>query len=515
MRTDILVIGAGIAGLSFAAKTAKWFPDLQITMITKDTFLESNTKYAQGGIAIAIDSTKDSFQKHIEDTLLAGDGLCNPQVVEKVVTEGPARLRELIEWGVQFDRDATGQLALGREGGHTAHRIIHYKDATGYRIAGALLEHLSSLPNVKLLAHHFAVELLTGKNNSGEVVCVGAVAMDIRRNEVKTFSSKVTLLATGGAGQVYATTTNPVIATGDGIAMAHRAGAVVKDMEFVQFHPTAFYSEDDNPSFLISEAVRGFGAYLRTKDGNRFVLNYDKRGELASRDIISKAIHNEICMRNEKEVYLDCRHLPAKDLMELFPTIYDQCLKKGIDITTDVIPVAPAAHYLCGGVKVDINGRTSIENLYACGECSHTGLHGANRLASNSLLEALVYSHQIFLDIEKRISSIAFTYSDKQLFKSSCPLFSVDVWIQEQKTNLRQRMSRDVGIVRDYETLLNNFSFLTELAVKVEELYYDIPLMPSLCELRNLIDVARLITSHSINRKENRGTYFNSDITQA
>jgi L-aspartate oxidase len=297
--------------------------------------------------------------------------------------------------------------------------------------------------------------------------------------------------------------------------MAHRAGAVVKDMEFVQFHPTAFYSEDDNPSFLISEAVRGFGAYLRTKDGNRFVLNYDKRGELASRDIISKAIHNEICMRNEKEVYLDCRHLPAKELMEHFPTIYDQCLKKGIDITTDVIPVAPAAHYLCGGVEVDINGRTSIENLYACGECSYTGLHGANRLASNSLLEALVYSHQIFLDIEKRIGSIVFTYSDKQLFKSSCPLFSVDVWIQEQKTTLRQRMSKDVGIVRDYETLLNNFSFLTELAVKVEELYYDIPLMPSLCELRNLIDVARLITSHSINRKENRGTYFNSDIIQA
>jgi L-aspartate oxidase len=511
MKTDILVIGAGIAGLSFAAKTAKWFPDLRITMITKDTFLESNTKYAQGGIAIVIDSTKDSFEKHVEDTLRAGDGLCNREVVEKVVSEGPDRLRELIEWGVQFDRDATGHLALGREGGHTEHRIIHYKDTTGYQIADALLKHLGTLPNVKLLSHHFAVDLLTERQESGEVVCTGAVAIDIFENVVRTFTAKVTLLATGGAGQVYATTTNPVIATGDGIAMAHRAGAAVKDMEFVQFHPTAFYSENDNPSFLISEAVRGFGAYLRTRDGDRFVLNYDQRGELASRDIVSKAIHNEICTRNEKEVYLDCTHLPAKELIEQFPTIYDQCLQKGVDITRDFIPVAPAAHYLCGGVEVDINGRTTIANLYACGECSYTGLHGANRLASNSLLEALVYSHQIFLDIERRIRQVPMPDSppreEKEFIASE-----LEQWIQDQKEKVRQRMGRDVGIVRNYNDLMANFTFLANLAVRIEELYCENPLMAQLCELRNIIDVAMLITSHSINRKENCGTYYNSDL---
>lgn len=512
MKTDILVIGAGIAGLSFVAKTAKWFPDLRITMITKDTFLESNTKYAQGGIAIVIDSTKDSFEKHVADTLRAGDGLCNEEVVKKVVTEGPDRLRELIEWGVQFDRDATGHLALGREGGHTEHRIIHYKDITGYQIADALLKHLDTLPNVKLLSHHFAVDLVTEKNESGEVVCTGAVAIDIFEHVVKTVTARVTLLATGGAGQVYATTTNPVIATGDGIAMAHRAGAAVKDMEFVQFHPTAFYSENDNPSFLISEAVRGFGAYLRTRDGDRFVLNYDQRGELASRDIVSKAIHNEICIRKEKEVYLDCTHLPAKELIEHFPTIYDQCLQKGVDMTRDFIPVAPAAHYLCGGVEVDINGRTTIENLYACGECSYTGLHGANRLASNSLLEALVYSHQIFLDIEKKIRDVPMPEKPSAPEDHGSLYSEIDEWIVGQKENVRQRMSRDVGIVRNYNDLLSNFKFLANLAVQIEELYYENPLMPQLCELRNIVDVAMLITSHSINRKENRGTYYNTDL---
>jgi L-aspartate oxidase len=510
--TDILVIGAGIAGLSFAAKTAKWFPDLKITLLTKDTFIESNTRYAQGGIAIALDSTSDSFQRHIEDTMIAGAGLCNREVVEKVVCEGPNRLRELIEWGVQFDRDATGHLALGREGGHTAHRIIHYKDATGYQIAESLLKHLSALPNVVLLDHHLALDVMVEDHQYGSV-CTGVRALDVRKGIISTFSSRVTLLATGGAGQVYATTTNPLIATGDGMAMAARAGATMKDMEFVQFHPTAFYSENDNPSFLISEAVRGFGAYLRTSGGERFVFNYDERGELASRDIVSKAIHHEILARGENSVFLDCTHLPAQELREHFPTIYDQCLQKGIDITKDVIPVAPAAHYMCGGVEVDMSGRTSIKRLYACGECSYTGLHGANRLASNSLLEALVYAHEIFLDIERTVRDIAIPVAREAMQQGA--RHTDNAWIAERRRALRLRMSKDAGIVRTTSGLSSLWSFIRETESRTDELYATGLVTVALYELRNMVAVSKLIVEHSVERSVNMGTFFNSDLVKA
>jgi L-aspartate oxidase len=511
ITTDILVIGGGIAGLSFVAKAAKWFPDLQITLLTKDTCIESNTRYAQGGIAIAIDSTRDSFQKHIEDTMVAGAGLCNPVVVEKVVSEGPSRLIELIEWGVQFDRDAAGQLALSREGGHTAHRIIHYKDATGYEIAQALLQHLSLLPNVTLLDHHFVIDLITQVGSNGNVACKGVVAMDIPGNAISTFSARVTLLATGGAGQVFETTTNPVIATGDGIAMAYRAGAKISDMEFMQFHPTAFFSETDNPSFLISEAMRGFGAYLRDEDGRRFVFDYDPRGELASRDIISKAIHHEVSVRGKNAVYLDCTHLPAEELKVQFPTIYRQCLQKGVDITKDMIPVAPAAHYMCGGVAVDLQGRTSLENLYACGECSFTGLHGANRLASNSLLEALVFAHEIFMDIEKNIRDIA--SAQPIVFTGKClSSAAYDAWVDGERKAIREKMSRFAGIVKCYRNLEDTLSYVEGIRSEVDRVMQTELLTPSLCELRNVADVSKLILLHSLNRKENKGTYYNSDL---
>jgi L-aspartate oxidase len=510
VTTDIIVIGGGIAGLSFIAKAAKWFPNLQILLLTKDHCIESNTRYAQGGIAIALDRTRDSFEKHIHDTMIAGAGLSDPDVVEMVVSEGPHRLIELIEWGVQFDRDVTGQLALGREGGHTAHRIIHYKDATGFQIADALLRHISMLPNVVICDHHFAIDLITVKKATA-TECAGVVAMDLEAGIAKAFSSRVTILATGGAGQVYATTTNPLIATGDGIAMAYRAGAKIRDMEFIQFHPTAFYSEKDNPSFLISEALRGAGAYLRNKSGERFVFQHDVRGELASRDIVSNAIHQEMSRQGEKHVYLDCRHLPGQDIIREFPTIYAQCLHRGLDLTRDLIPVAPAAHSVCGGVVVNTDGHTSIRNLYACGECSHTGLHGANRLASNSLLEALVYAHQIFLNLEAGIFRIPLP--DPVLHFVRCSKTSPESsWVASIRGKLREQMSGNVGIVKSYDALKEAWAFLNEARTSVQGKFETETLSPDLSELRNLIDVSLLIVEHSLRRKENRGTYYNTDL---
>jgi L-aspartate oxidase len=512
-ETDVLIIGSGIAGLSLAAKVAEQFPAMDITLITKKELLESNTNFAQGGIAVALDKLHDSFEKHIEDTLRAGDGLCRREVVEKVVTEGPDRLRELFGWGIDFDKNTDGEIDLGKEGGHTENRVIHYKDVTGNHVAEGLLRHISDLRNVKLKTHHFAIDLITVRDDfsNNRISCVGAVVLEETTGTIRTITSRVTVLATGGIGQVYKTTTNPLIATGDGIAIAHRAGATICDMEFIQFHPTAFYSSEENPSFLISEAVRGFGAYLRSSSGERFVLNYDQRGELASRDIVSKAIHSELAKEGAKSVYLDCRHISKPRLRKHFPNIYQHCLSKGFDLSSEVVPVAPAAHYLCGGIEVDLSGRTSVENLYACGECSHTGLHGANRLASNSLLEALVYSHRIFLDIK----------NDLPLITRPAPVNYCAVtlnaeprekWIEEKRMLVRMAMSRHAGIVRTNEGLAKTKKLLDMLALQLEELYSVSVPSVSMCELRNILAVARLILEHSIRRKENKGTYFNSDL---
>jgi L-aspartate oxidase len=518
-QTDVLIIGSGIAGLSFAIKMAKAFPDRSITVVTKADDSESNTKYAQGGIAVVRDKLTDSFEKHINDTLRAGDGLCNKEVVDLVVKEGPERLEEIIQWGVEFDQDASGKLDLGKEGGHTAKRIIHYKDVTGLQIEKGLLKQVSQLPNITILSHHFSIDLITEHHFKYKIslpqpgiTCYGAYVMDQRTCKIEKYVSKVTLLATGGCGQVYRVTTNPLIATGDGVAMAYRAMAKVKDMEFVQFHPTAFYSQDENPAFLITEAIRGHGAYLRTKEGERFMLRYDERGELASRDIVAKAIDNELITCGEQCVYLDCTHFSKEDILKHFPNIYEKCLSKGIDITKQWIPVAPAAHYSCGGIEVDVMGRTSISNLYACGECSCTGLHGANRLASNSLLEAIVFAHRCFSDVKDKLDAIELPARIPDWNAEGTVVPREQILITHNRKELRDLMSDYVAIVRSAERLKRALKRLDILYHETETLYDEAVLSPQLCELRNLITVAYLITKQSLERKENRGVYYNIDL---
>lgn len=517
--TDVLIIGSGIAGLSFAIKVARRFPDRTVTVITKSDDSESNTKYAQGGIAVVSDEISDSFEKHIADTLRAGDGLCDPDIVELVVREGPERLDEIITWGIEFDQDASGKLALSREGGHTARRIIHYKDVTGLQIEKGLLRQIELLPNITLLSHHFSIDLITEHHFQRKIsrpepgiTCYGAYVMDQRTCRIEKYVARVTLLATGGSGQVYRTTTNPVIATGDGVAMAYRAMARVRDMAYIQFHPTAFYSQDDNPAFLITEAIRGHGAYLRTHDGERFMLRYDDRGELASRDIVAQAIDNELITRGDECVYLDCTHFDKEVLLAEFPNIYSKCLSKGIDITREWIPVVPAAHYQCGGIEVNEYGATSINNLYACGECSRTGLHGANRLASNSLLEAIVFAHRCFLDVEGRLEDIRIPDNIPDWNAEGTIVPNEQILITHNRKELRDLMSDYVAIVRSNERLKRALKRTRILFEETERMYQSAVLSPQLCELRNLITVAYLITTDSLEKKENKGTFYNIDL---
>ncbi|MGZ4038839.1 MAG: L-aspartate oxidase, partial [Bacteroidia bacterium] len=393
-RTDYLIIGSGIAGLSFALKAAAHG---KVFLITKGREDESNTKYAQGGIA-AVWHDGDSVEKHVQDTLVAGAGLCDERVVRMVVSESTERVKELIELGARFDKTQNGEYDLAKEGGHSEHRILHHKDITGFEIERAFISQVHKHPNITILDHHFAIDIIT-QHHLGEEVnskrpdikCFGAYVLNVRNYKIETVLAKVTVMATGGVGHVYATTTNPTIATGDGIAMVYRAKGHVKDMEFVQFHPTSLYNPGEYPSFLITEAIRGFGAVLKTLDGKEFMQKYDSRGCLAPRDIVARAIDNEMKIRGDDHVLLDCRHLDRKGFIEHFPNIYNKCMDLGIDPFVKMIPVVPAMHYLCGGIEVDENGRSTIENLYAVGECAYTGLHGANRLASNSLLEGLVF----------------------------------------------------------------------------------------------------------------------------
>ena len=502
IQTNYLIIGSGVAGLTFALKIAEQFPNKKVTIVTKANADESNTKYAQGGIAIVTDKIVDSYEKHIEDTLICGDGLCDEEVVKMVITEGPKRLKELIEWGAKFDKDSAGTLNLGKEGGHSENRVVHHKDQTGQEIQRAISQQVHQKSNILVLDYHLAIDLITENNH-----CLGAYVLDEKTNEILTFQSDFTVLATGGIGHLYGHTTNPVIATGDGIAMAYRSKAEVKEMEFIQFHPTVLYDATTGTSFLISEAVRGFGAHLRTKNGHRFMLDYDDRGDLASRDIVSQSIDIELKKSGDECVYLDCTHLEMEAFTKHFPMIYNHCKSVGIDLAKDWIPVVPAQHYLCGGIVVDKTGKTSIENLFACGECTRTGLHGANRLASNSLLEALVYSDKIFNYLSK--TSLEKTqYEDKvtdwKFIKK--PAINPD-YVSNRKAELQYLMRQNAGIVRNDSDLFKAKEKISIWKNEIEEKINTFQINADLCELQNLITIGNLIVQQSIERNENCGGF--------
>lgn len=514
MTTNYLVIGSGVAGLTFSIKIAEKFPNRQVVIVTKSDEEESNTKYAQGGVAIVLDTETDSFEKHIKDTLIAGDGLCDKEVVKMVIEEGPKSLNELLLWGANFDFDANGNLSLGKEGGHSEYRVVHHKDITGFEIERALLYRVHQLQNITILPNHFAIDLITNhhvKDSKCESLsCFGAYVFNQKTGDIFTIKADSTLLASGGIGCVYGHTTNPIIATGDGIAMAYRAKAEIKDMEFVQFHPTALYESKGESSFLISEAVRGSGAYLRNKKGYRFMPDYDERAELASRDIVSQSIDRELKKSGDTHVFLDCTHLDINAFKNHFPNIYGKCLEHHIDIENDWIPVVPASHYLCGGIVVDKHGKTSISNLFACGECTRTGLHGANRLASNSLLEALVYAHNIFTyHSGHEHSGLNVTIPDWNDEGTTIP--QEHVLIQHNLKRLQALMRDYVGIVRSNSRLKKAIKHLELINNEVEDLYRESKITTSLCELRNMVNVAHLIISQSLERTENKGGYFNID----
>lgn len=509
--TDFLIIGSGLAGLSMAIKASEYG---NVTLVTKASLSDSNTVYAQGGIA-AVVNPEDNFEKHIEDTLIAGAGLCDENVVRKVVSDAPELIRELIEWGANFDKNEAGTYDLAREGGHSEHRILHHKDNTGFEIQRALVEKIMATSHITVLENHFAIDLIT-QHHTGQIVkrhnlgteCYGAYVINQKTGKVKTFLSKFTFLATGGAGNLYSNTTNPVTATGDGIAMTYRAKGIVDNMEFVQFHPTSLYNPGEKPAYLITEAMRGFGGILKTVDGKEFMQKYDKRGCLAPRDIVARAIDNEVKTRGDEYVLLDCTHLDSKALIDHFPNIYQKCLSINIDITKDPIPVIPAAHYVCGGVKVDTNGRTSIKNLYAAGETANTGLHGANRLASNSLLEALVYAHWAINDAVKLMSTVEINHSIPDWDDEGTSHPEEMVLITQSLKEVQQIMSVYVGIVRSEVRLKRAYDRLWTIYNETEDLYKKTTVSLPLCELRNLINVGYLVIKHAYSRKKSIGLHF-------
>ncbi len=512
--TDILVIGTGIAGLAFALKVAD---HAKVVLVCKSKVDDTNTAFAQGGIASVMYSP-DNFEKHVQDTLVCGDGMCNEEVVRMVVASAPEQIRQLVDWGVKFDRSPTGEYDLAREGGHSEHRILHHKDNTGAAIEEALVNKVKAHPNIQLLEHHFAVDLLTqhhlGKEvrrRDGNVECYGAYILNLATQEVYTFLSRATVLATGGLGNLYHTTTNPSIATGDGVAMISRAKGVVENMSFIQFHPTSLYHPGERPSFLISEAMRGFGAILRTQKGDDLMKKYDPRGSLAPRDVVARAIDNEMKLSGHDYVYLDVTHKPADKIKEHFPNIYKKCLEVDIDITKDMIPVVPAAHYACGGVSVDIDGQRSIHRVYVLGETSSTGLHGANRLASNSLIEAVVYAD--------RSAKHCLSHIEEYTVQGGIPDWDYGgtahteemVLITQNYKEMQQIMSNYVGIVRSNLRLKRALDRLEIIFNETEELYRKSILTQSLCELRNMIKVSYLIIRSAQEMRESRGLHYTLD----
>ncbi len=515
-RFDFLVIGTGIAGLSFALHVAD---KGSVALLSKVDPLESNTIYAQGGIAAVMDPA-DSFDKHVDDTKVAGAGLCKPDIVDFVVKEGPDRIRELIHFGAEFSVSG-GALDLGREGGHSANRIVHAADSTGREVGETLLRRVRAHDNIVMLENHFALELIT-EHHLGQIVnrvrpdihCFGAYVLDVATDKVVAILAKTTLLATGGVGQVYGHTSNPPIATGDGLAMAYRAKARIANMEFIQFHPTTMYHPAAN-SFLISEAVRGAGGLLFNQGGERFMPRYDKRAELAPRDIVARAIDHEMKVRGDHYVLLDISDQPADKVREHFPTIAETCLKFGIDITSQPIPVVPAAHYICGGVVTDAWGRTTINGLYASGEVSCTGLHGANRLASNSLLEALVFSRRAAEDASAAAKENVWIENLPEWDDSGTDNPKEWVLISHNRQEVQQLMSDYVGIMRSSLRLERAFRRLRLIYEETEDFYQRVRVSIRLCELRNLIAVGYLVVSCAQMRKESRGLHYTTDYPES
>ncbi len=514
-KYDYLIIGSGVAGMSFALKVAKTGT---VALICKTSLDEANTDLAQGGVASVTNLLVDDFDKHIHDTMVAGDWLSDPDAVRKVVTEAPGQIKQLVEWGVNFDKKDDGTYDLHREGGHSEFRILHHADNTGHEIQQSLVKAIKANDKIDVYDNHFAVEVIT-QHHLGKIVtrrtpdieCYGAYVLNQATGKIDTFLSRVTLMATGGIGSVYRTTTNPLIATGDGIAMVYRAKGTVQDMEFVQFHPTALYHPGDRPAFLITEAMRGYGAVLRNLSGEEFMQKYDPRLSLAPRDVVARAIDNEMKQRGDDHVFLDVTHKDPEQTKLHFPNIYKHCLGIGIDITKDYIPVAPAAHYLCGGIKVDLNACSSIKRLYAVGECSCTGLHGGNRLASNSLIEAVVYADAA--------AKHAIEHHNDYNWRDDVPEWNDEgtqhpeemVLISQSEKEVGEIMSTYVGIVRSNLRLDRAWNRLDILYEETEKLFKESKVSRRICELRNIINVGYLIMRQAKERKESRGLHYTID----
>jgi len=514
-KVDFLVIGSGMAGLIYALKVASTG---KVCILSKTKMDETATRYAQGGIA-AVMYDPDSHEKHISDTMNAGAGLNNEDIVRITISESTERIKELSDWGTHFDKESTGKYSLAKEGGHSEYRILHHKDNTGNEIQRALSEKVKNHPNITVLENNLAIDLITQhhkgeliKRKDADITCYGAYSLDKESGQINTILAKTTLLATGGIGNIYQTTTNPTLSTGDGIAMAYRAKARIDNLEFVQFHPTSLYNPGEKPSFLITEAMRGAGGELMTIAGESFMHKYDNRGSLAPRDIVARAIDNELKISGDEYVYLDTRKINKSEIITHFPTIYAKCLSIGIDISKDPIPVVPAAHYSCGGVTTDEFGQTSIQNLFAAGEVANTGLHGANRLASNSLLESAVFSHRA----SKKAKSIA----DKIDFETDIPDWNDEgtvlneemILITQSKKELQSIMSNYVGIVRSNLRLKRAIDRLAIIYKETEELFDKSIVSEPICELRNMINVAYLIIRMAMQRKESIGLHYNIDF---